>query len=254
MRSLKPEDEELQRKKAELARLETELAERELELATLEAELRSFERTYLVRVGRRYAELDQLEAQIAEATAREHPQNEPARVEAEKARSRAAESADAVADAEDTASRGDFKPSDTLKKLYREAAKAMHPDLATDEAEKARRERFMVELNKAYADGDEERVRAILREWEASPESVKGEGTGADLVRTIRKIAQVESRLRAIHAEIGRLQTSELFELKTKVDQAATEKRDLLAEMCDHLDDRIAEVRRRLNRTRSERI
>jgi hypothetical protein len=125
----------------------------------------------------------------------------------------------------------------------------MHPDLATDEAEKARRERFMVELNKAYADGDEERVRAILREWEASPESVKGEGTGADLVRTIRKIAQVEGRLRAIRAEIDRLRTSELFELRAKAQQAITENRDLLAEMCSHLDNQITEAREHLNRT-----
>jgi hypothetical protein len=47
----------------------------------------------------------------------------------------------------------------------------------------------MAEANRAYEEGDEERLRVILQEWEGSPESVKGDGPGAELVRVIRKIA-----------------------------------------------------------------
>jgi hypothetical protein len=61
-----PEVLELEKKHAELAILEAELAQRELELATLQAELRAFEGQYLRIVGSRYAELDEIEAQIAD--------------------------------------------------------------------------------------------------------------------------------------------------------------------------------------------
>jgi hypothetical protein len=45
-------------------------------------------------------------------------------------------------------SRG-FRPSDSLKKLYREVAKRIHPDLVTDETEKKRRQQLMIEANQA---------------------------------------------------------------------------------------------------------
>jgi multidrug efflux pump subunit AcrA (membrane-fusion protein) len=61
-----PEELELEKKKSELSALEAELSQRELELATAQAELHTFERRYLRVVGVRYAELDDIEAQIAE--------------------------------------------------------------------------------------------------------------------------------------------------------------------------------------------
>ena len=64
-----PEEQELEKKKAELAALEAELIQRELDLATFRAELTEFETRYLSIVGVRYAELDEIEAQIAEAQA-----------------------------------------------------------------------------------------------------------------------------------------------------------------------------------------
>ena len=81
-----PEEEELRRKQAELEDLRSELAESELELATLRSELIAFERRYLEVVGCRYAELDTLEAQIAEAVARSRPADPSARQQAESAR------------------------------------------------------------------------------------------------------------------------------------------------------------------------
>ena len=62
-----PEERELEKKRSELATLEGELAQRELELTTLQSELYAFEARYLRVVGSHYAELDELEAQIAAA-------------------------------------------------------------------------------------------------------------------------------------------------------------------------------------------
>jgi len=74
-----PEELELQRKQAESASLEAELIQRELDLVTLRAELADFESRYLRTVGVLYAELDEIEAQIAEAQARRKPSDSQAR-------------------------------------------------------------------------------------------------------------------------------------------------------------------------------
>ncbi len=73
IKTVKPEERELASKREEQATLEVELAERELRSANLRAELGAFERRYLHFVGVRYAELDELKAQIAERLAKEHP-------------------------------------------------------------------------------------------------------------------------------------------------------------------------------------
>jgi hypothetical protein len=241
-----PEERELSRKRVELASLEAELAQRELDLVTLHGELRAFEARYLRTVGARYAELDDLEAQIAQVVARLTPTDPQAQERAAHAHAQAQDSARATETMYEPAQATEFKPSETLKKLYREVAKRLHPDLATDEAEQARRTRLMAEANRAYEEGDEARLQAILREWESSPESVKGEGAGADLVRIIRKIAQVEERLKTIEAEMTRLRASDLYQLKVKVHEAGNEGRDLLAEMATQVDQQIASAQKRL--------
>jgi len=241
-----PEEEELEKKCAHLARLESQLAERELELATVRAELAAFERRYLRVVGLRYAQLDVLEAEIAEYFARRQPKDAEAQQRAHSARAQARESTEAAGEADSFEKTEDFVPSDSLKRLYRDIARRMHPDMTDDPEEKKRRHSIMAEANNAYERGDEARLREILSEWESSPESVRGEGAGADLVRVIRKIAQVERRLRAIAAEITQLMESELQQLKSQVDEAAAEGRDLLAEMADRLDTQIEHARQHL--------
>jgi hypothetical protein len=243
---MSPEAKELQKKKVELASLEARLAERELDLATLQAELHRFEGTYLRIVGARLAELDEIEAQIAEAGSRKKPGDPEAHERASQARAQAQESARAVESEQQAGKREPFAPSETLKRLYREVAKRIHPDLATDERERKRRHELMSEANRAYEEGDEARLEAILRDWESSPESVKGDGPGAELVRVIRKIAQVEDRLKAIDGEIARLEESDLYRLKREVDQAKKEGRDLLVEMAARVNRQVAEARGRL--------
>jgi BMFP domain-containing protein YqiC len=72
-RRLKPEEQELIRKREELAALRATLAERELELLDFRGHLAAFEGRYLREVGALYAELDELKARIAELQARLHP-------------------------------------------------------------------------------------------------------------------------------------------------------------------------------------
>ena len=220
-RQLTPEQEELERKKSELAILETELVEKELDLATFQAELNVFEKEYMRIIGVRYTELDRIEAQINEyIELLEANQN--------------------------------FKPSSELKKLYREVAKKIHPDLATEDDERQRRQQLMAEANQAYEDGNLERLQAILHDWQSSPESVKGKGISFELIRIIRQIAQSRKRLKTIQAEIRALEKTELFQLKTKVKEAQETGQDLLIDMSNELDEQISIATQELNKLKRQ--
>jgi hypothetical protein len=244
-RSAKPEERELARKQQELERLEAELAECELQLASLRGELGALEQRYLKSVGTRYAELDELRAQIAERMAAEEPSNERLQRAAREARARANQSRSTVRGKESQEPRH-FAPSPEIKRLYREVAKRIHPDLTADDADRARRQELMAEANQAYQRGDEKRLEKILEKYESSPETVQGEGAGAELVRVIRKLSQTKNRLAEIENEAQQLANSDLYLLKMQTEEAQTQGRDLVAEMTQKLEKRIADSKQRL--------
>lgn len=243
-----PEEIELEKKRAELSILEDELSQKELDLATLQVDLDDLRRHYLHTVGVKLARLDDLEAQIAELIARLDPKNEDARKEADRSRNHARESANATESiAEEEYEAEPFRPSEDLKRLYRDLAKRVHPDLAPDEHARERRHRFMQEVNRAYAEGNEERLRSLLHEWESSPDSVPGEGTGAELIRIIRQIAKVRTRIEMISKEMENLKETELYSLKLRLDEAKNEGRDLLLEMASEVDGQIKNANTRMS-------
>lgn len=241
-----PEERELSRKLAELAELEEALAERELARATLQTELHVFQLHYLETVGRRYTELDAIEAEIAELELCREPGSAELVERAEAARARAQESEEALETGRSLPQRRAGPPPESLKKLFRKVARVIHPDLAEDDAARARRQDLMAAANLAFETGDELRLSVLLREWEESPEAVAGHGLAADLLRAIRRIAHAEERLTAVEQEIAALQEGELHRLRERVEAAERSGRDLLAEMAAALEPRILEVRERL--------
>lgn len=216
VRKLTPEEEELASKASLLKTMESELAQRELDLATLHVDLHAFERQYQKTIGIKYLELDQIETQIAQYI-------------------------DYLEEVRN------FTPSESLKKLYREVAKQIHPDLATDETEREHRKDLMIEVNQAYEDGDEERLHEILYRWQSNPETVKGNGLGAELIRTLRKISQSRDRIAVIEEEYIAVMQTELYELKKQVNIAEESGTDLLGEMAFILDEQIFEAQQRLD-------
>jgi len=246
---LSPEDIELQRKSEELQPLEALLAERELELATLRAELQAFERRYIHEVGVRLRQLDEIEAELAELQARQDPGDFILKVKARQAKTRAEESTrEAGATLRDgKAPDTPFVPSNEFKSLYRDLAKKVHPDLATTPKESERRTRTMADVNAAYAAGDEAKLTRLLAEWRESPDTVEGEGVGAELVRVIRKIAQVQRRLGEIDIELQGQNASDICKLWAEAQAAKAERAaDLIEEMARHLDGRIEAVKKQL--------
>ncbi|MFI5126175.1 MAG: J domain-containing protein [Candidatus Acidiferrales bacterium] len=244
-RGVKPEERELARKRAEQERMEAELAECELRLASIRGELGALERRYLKLVGLPYAELDELRAQVAERMAAEDPENERLQRAAREARLRADESRNAasVKESEETKH---FSPTPELKRAYREVAKHIHPDLTTNDADRARRQELMAEANEAYQQGDEARLAKILDTYESSPETVEGEGPGAELIRVIRKLSLMKNRLGEIEIEAQKFFNSDLYLLKVQMEEAHEQGRDLLAEMAEKVRKRIADCKERL--------
>jgi DNA repair exonuclease SbcCD ATPase subunit len=240
VRRLTPEEEELEAKREELVRLEAQLADQELLLASMKAELAAFEGFYLRQVGVLYAELDEWNARLAELRA-EQAGTPEAKSKAAEARTQAEEAYSAAHG--EAAEVQPFTPSSELKKLYREAAKRVHPDTATDDADRVRRERLMKEVNAAYAAGDEDALRRILTALDASPDAVQGSGIGADLIRVLRQLKQIRDRIAAIELEIVSLSETDLAQLKAKADLATVEGRDLLEEMASSVQLRITVVR-----------
>ncbi len=66
MNVIAPEEYELEKKCRKLERLKETLAKREEEMTELRAELQQFEAQYTMELGRLYAALDEIEAEIAE--------------------------------------------------------------------------------------------------------------------------------------------------------------------------------------------
>jgi hypothetical protein len=234
---LSPEEAHLEEQERELADLVERLAEREAGHAESVGAFARFRDDFLRRFGPLYAELDRLEAEIARRVAASEGTLDALR-RADEAAERASESERAALDAggasEDS---GAWEASDELKALFREAAKLVHPDLATDEGEKARRHRAMAALNAAFADGDAEAMRAIVSDERSRPEAIVGDDVGARLLRTIRRIAQVRARMQAIDAAERTLQDDPVYDLY----QGA-----LAAETADPLAGDEADLRRQI--------
>ena len=137
--------------------------------------------------------------------------------------------------------------SDAVRRLFRDVARTVHPDLAADEQTRDRRHALMVEANRAYAIGDEERLRWILEAWERSPEAVPDSDPDAARKRLIRRIAQIEEQLALSAADLAAMQDTPLWKLKTMVDEAADRGKDLVADTVARLKRDIMATRNRLD-------
>ena len=238
-----PEEIELEKKRVELSILEEELAIKEMDLTTLQADLEDLRRRYLRIIGVKLAKLDDLEAQIAEILSRYDPNNKSDREKAERSRNQAQESANTAGSISEKEYKTEpFNPSENLKQLYRELAKKVHPDLAPDDGARKKRHRLMQEVNQAYKDGNEAGMRVLLNEWLSSPDSVSGEGTGAELIRLIRQISTARIRFQTINQEMDNHKKLVLYKLKLMIDEAKNQDRDLLAEMAAAIERQIGDA------------
>ena len=239
VRPLKRNDDDWDRLRSRMAELDALFGDRNAELARAKADLGAFELSYRHKVGTLHEQLEKLELAIAEAELGEL----------------SAQAGNGSGTA--TQSRAAAKPeppprytSDAVRALFRDVAKAIHPDLASDEATRGRRHTLMIEANRAYALGDEEQLRFILQAWERSPEAVPGNDPDAIRLRLVRRIAQIEEQLETIDGDLAALKGSPLGKLKAMVDEAAARGKDLVRDMIGRLKRDILVATNRLDAIR----
>jgi len=242
-----PEQKELNKKSETLLELGNRLSETELEFISLQSELLTFQQRYTDLVVRRMYDLDRIELEIAQHLASSDPTNPEYRQRINKFKEQVAETKKSFADDEKTISKSEFNLSASLKSLYREAAKKIHPDLVINEKERQRRTKIMTKLNEAYQSGDAQRIEQILSEWQYDPENVTGEDIGSQIIKVIRKIAQIEKRIAAIEEETKMLKCAEIYALMEKVKESEKEGMDLLIQMSGYLDVQIDERKKYLD-------
>ena len=236
-----PEHLEFINKSGQLSGLESELWQLELDFNSLQAELITFQRRYNELVVRRMYELDCVEVEIAEYLVTNDPSNPEYRQTLNKSKEQVAEAEKAFSSEKEKFPSKEFKPSDSLKSLYRDIAKKVHPDLAIDDKEREKRTKVMAELNEAYQNGDEKKMEQILNEWQYDPENVSGEDIGSQLVKVIRKISQIQKRIATIKEEVLILKNTEIYKLMEKSEGSSKDGIDLLIQMSGYLDVQIHE-------------
>jgi hypothetical protein len=233
-----PED-DVESLRVRMRERETALQQRAAEVTRAKSDLAAFRIRYKQEVGLLHDELDELDRAIAEAELGEINKR------------LATEREDAAASS--GRARVESAPrftSDAVRRLFRDVAKTIHPDLAQDAVTRDRRHALMVEANRAYALGDEERLRRILHAWENSPEAVPDSDPDAARVRLARRIAQIDAELDVCARELADLQEAPLWKLKAMVDDAAARGKDLVADMVRRLKRDVIAARNRLDAMR----
>jgi hypothetical protein len=197
------------------------LIEYEIAVETFRVEVENFSRLHEQRLGPMYARLEELDAQILEARAARTGDPEDRR-RADEARARLMPIPgvedllhgwmdgnglfpEATAMLTDQAVRSPerVRPSEEVRKLYRELARKAHPDLAQEESERKRREEFITRVNAAYARGDEVELRELAEEWAAGPKPVEqGPSRGEELYARLEWLAQRKELLTLVAKEL----------------------------------------------------
>ena len=231
-------------KRDQLAAARATLAEREAELAQLRTQLKGFEGLYLRQVGILYADLDELEACIAEREVALYD-SETARRHAAETRRRATETHDAAfAEAQGVV---EFDPPPSLKTLFRDVAKRIHPDFARDDAEQQHFTRLMARANEAYTRGDAAFLLRLLDDYFDIAAGINDEGPAAEILRITRQMQHALRDIAQLEHERTTLLSSELAHLYLDAAAAGLEQRDLLTELATNLRIQVADAQRRFD-------
>ncbi|MER7043723.1 J domain-containing protein [Streptomyces jumonjinensis] len=240
---------------------ERALIEFEIALETFRVEVENFSRLHHQKLGPMYARLDELDARIAEARAARTADPEDLR------RAREARAAVMPMPGVDELfhgwmdSEGLFpeaaamlggqpvrvpqrvRPSEEARKLYRELARKVHPDLVQDESERLRREEFITRVNAAYALGDIDELKALAGEWEAGP-APAGQwlGEAEELYARLEWLAQRKELLTVVAKELEESAIGSMLRL------APDDPDRLLEEIAEQLLAQVAERETELSR------
>ena len=217
-----PAEAELDRLRAHLTALRATLTARELALGELRDRLNSFEGRYLRQVGTLYRQLDEWEEKLAELHVKHIPTSPTSYVP----------DPDPVEPATSAASLD-------LKALFRELAKRIHPDFATDVHDAHRRTRLMAQANDAYLREDAAVLQRMLNGFDPVTGHTSAQAIQAELTHTAQLIQQVQHDIATAESDLEAAASSDSALLQQRCIDAALQGRDLLAEMAARVQGQI---------------
>ncbi|MGW4237693.1 J domain-containing protein [Streptomyces sp. NPDC004749] len=200
---------------------EQALIEFEIAVETFRIEVENFSRLHHQKLGPMYSRLDELDALIAEARAARTGDPEDLR-KAREARAIVqpmpgveelfhdwldsdglSQEAAAMLTGQPVRPPQRVRPSDEVRKLYRDLVRKAHPDLSRDETERARREEFMTRVNAAYGRGDGPQLTQLAEEWAAGPGPVTDRlSESEELYARLEWLAQRKEMLALVAREL----------------------------------------------------
>ena len=248
-----PEEQELIRLEAEQAELEEHVTSAELILETSKTETAQFQHRYHQTVGRLYAQLDELDAQIARMQAGRSPDDAAAQAHSQAAQQQAKASAEEAGLIEARPVPPPVIPAE-LKLAYRQAAKLIHPDRATTEPERLRRTALMAQINDSYARGDQKAIEKLVEEYGQDPEAITGGDVASRIVKAIRRIAQLRRRTDEVQQEMEAILQAEIFQLKQTVEESEAMGGDPLGDLAKQLMKELSERKIQLELARQVQI
>jgi hypothetical protein len=246
-----PEEQELIRLEAEQTELEEQVTSAELALETSKTETAQFQHRYHQTVGRLYAQLDEMDALLARVQAGLSPDDAAAQAHAQAAEQQAKASAEEAGLIEaQPAPPPVITPE--LKLAFRQAAKLMHPDRATNEPERLRRTKLMAQVNLAYERGDQQAIEKLVKEYGQDPEAITGGDVASRIVKSIRRIAQLRRRMGEVQQQIDAMQQAEIFHLKQTIEETEAMGGDPLGDLAKQLMQELSERKIQLEIARQE--
>lgn len=244
---------ELTRRREQLQDLRRYLAALEADHDGARAKLLGFRLRYLEALGPLMCELDELEAQLHQATALLSAALKRQGVDAPVPATPRAKSWPAIPalpeatplPPEPTGPLTDLPPP-SLKTLYRRAAMRFHPDLAPPGPEREVCEQRMMVVNDAYERGDRHKLESLLLSAGELPEKVIG--GPADAVRAWLGLCEhmVQGRIRVVQAQTALLHSLQMHQLRIAIEQAEAGGMRPLDIMAARLRAQIAERRQEL--------
>lgn len=231
-------------KRLELRELQAELARVEAEYKSLTESLRQFEARYLPAVGQPYIELAAVREQVDKSweALRDIKKGKKLRWQPSAALVLAARITREPPVA--------FVPDDDLRRLFRELARLVHPDRASDAEDRERRHEFMAEATRAYRHGDAELIERLLEQWRGNETTVNDATLTAHHARLDRRIRWTRYRMATLDARMARINATAIAGLMRRDEAARLEGRDLVLEMSRRVHEELSEAKRDLRRVR----
>ncbi|WP_374659484.1 hypothetical protein [Inhella sp.] len=238
---------EAARRRRQLEDLQAFLATLEREYAQLETQVRGFEQRYEDWLGRGWSQVETLQGELlraleslARARGAALPPPPPQR------RRHPLPDLPAALPFPEPPAGEQAASAPTLKELHRRAAMRLHPDRATEPADRERREALMRDANLAYADADRATLEALLIASGESPQRLGGFDVHAHW-RWLERCEHIaQGRLRVLRAHLVLLRQHPLTVLAEAVERAEARGLAPLAVMAARLAAQQQELQQQL--------